>query len=344
MPRSEKQKLKLLILLRFLYRQTDEQHPAAMSQLLAELAACGVHAERKSVYADLSCLQDFGFEILHDRRGYWLDARTFELPELKLLVDAVQASRFISENKTRSLIRKLQTLCSRHEAQSLQRQVVISGRAKSASESIYYNVDLIQNAIAADRRIAFCYFDWNLDGTRRFRDSVYEAAPCALCWDNEFYYLIAETTRHGITHYRVDKMTQVSLLEQPRALSAQAKALDLASYTKRTFGMFTGVPQMVQLRMENTLAGVVIDRFGADTMLIPDGPAHFCFTIEAAVSPLFLSWIMMFGSRAEILSPLPVRDAFAALCREALSAYETPAAKGLDNSTNSYYNDSTNSY
>ena len=343
MPRKENQKSKPLLLARYLYTETDEFHPAPMAQLLAELARCGVPAERKSVYADLDCLRSLGFAVERDGRGYWLGARTFELAELKLLVDAVQASRFISEKKTRQLIGKLQTLCSRHEAADLKRQVVIAGRAKSGGESLYYNVDLIQRAIAGDRIVRFRYFDWALDGSRRYREGDRSCAPIALCWEGEFYYLIAETVEHGLTHYRVDKMTGVTITQLPRRLSEQAQNLDLAAYSQRTFGMFTGREQTVRLRFHNSLAGVVIDRFGAGSMLIPDGAQHFTFTTVCAVSPLFFSWLAMFSARAEILDPPAVREAYRTMLCEALQPWEDEKS-GLDNNSNSYYNEDTNSY
>lgn len=322
MARTENQKRKLLLLRDYLLRKTDEAHPASMTSLLKMLEEHDISAERKSVYSDLELLRDDGLDIIRDKDGYYVASRDFELAELKLLVDAVQASRFVTERKSRELISKLQTLCSEHEARLLNRDLALSGRGKTGNERIYYNVDALQTALADNRAVSFRYFDWAPDGTKAFRPGEYRADPIALCWDDEYYYLIAQTERHGITHYRVDKMQDIATLPEARSLKEEARNLDLAQYTNRVFGMFSGNVTRVRLRMENALAGVVRDRFGADVMLIPDGAEHFIFSAEVAVSPLFYSWVMMFGSRAEILSPNDVRTGFQTLLKQAQGNYE----------------------
>ena len=321
MARTENQKRKLLLIRSFLLEKTDEDHPVSMAAILAMLEEQGISAERKSVYADLDALREDGMDIVQSKGGYALASRTFELPELKLLVDAVQASRFITERKSRELISKLQTLCSQAEASRLNRNIAVSGRGKTLNESIYYNVDALQNAITDNQHIRFRYFDWAPDGSRAFREGTYEADPIALCWDDEYYYLIAETEKHGITHYRVDKMLSIQP-EGWRSLSRTAKNLDLAAYTNRVFGMFSGEVTRVRLRFDNSLSGVVHDRFGADAMLIPDGEDHFILSAEVAVSPLFFSWVMMFGARAELLSPDWARAGYLALLHEAEDHYK----------------------
>ena len=198
MARSSNQKLKLLVLKELFERRSDENHPLSMTEILDALAARGIKAERKSVYDDIACLQQFGMDILAARGpngGYFLAARPFELPELKLLVDAVQSSRFLTEKKSMQLISKLETLASVHEAGSLRRQVVVSGRVKTMNESIYYSVDLLHEAIARNSRIRFRYFDFDVDFSRRYRPGDYDASPYALCWQEENYYLIAHTVR-----------------------------------------------------------------------------------------------------------------------------------------------------
>lgn len=213
MARSEKQKLKLLYLKQILEEQTDENHPITTQQLVERLAEMGIRAERKSIYSDMACLQEFGMDVCtaHGRGGgYFLASREFELPELKLLVDAVQSSRFLSERKSVELISKLEKLASRYDAGSLRRQVTVSGRVKTMNESIYYNVDRIHDAIASDVQITFRYFDWGVDRERHYRDRLYTASPYALCWDDQNYYLIAHSERHGLTHYRVDKMMRIT--------------------------------------------------------------------------------------------------------------------------------------
>ena len=200
MPKSEGQKLKLLYLADLLRRETDEDHALSMSDILSRLEELGVHAERKSIYDDLRALEDYGMDIIATRGragGYQLAHREFELPELKLLVDAVQSSKFLSVKKSRELIRKLEGLASRWEAQSLQRQVYAVGRVKSMNESIYYSIDTIHTAISQDRQIAFRYFEWTMEKTVRYRrdGQLYERSPYALVWDDENYYLPTTTQR-----------------------------------------------------------------------------------------------------------------------------------------------------
>lgn len=323
MARSENQKCKLLYLKELFERQSDEEHLLSMQEILDALAARGVRAERKSVYDDIACLQQYGMDIVSVRGpngGYFLASRTFELPELKLLVDAVQSSRFLSEKKSMQLISKLETLSSRYAAGALRRQVAVAGRVKSMNESVYYSVDLLHEAIRKNSRITFRYFDYDLDGSRRYRPGTYAASPYALCWQDENYYLIAHSERHGLTHYRVDKMASITLTGEPRYMDAQTRGLDLAKYGRNVFGMFAGSREQVRLRFDRSLTGVVIDRFGRGTICVPDGPDAFICTVEVAVSPNFFGWLASFGARARILSPDSVREGFLALCRAAEDA------------------------
>lgn len=325
MARSDNQKLKLMLLARLLEQQTDEVHPVSAQQLIAALAEHGVKAERKSIYSDIAALQDLGMDIcLQNGKngGYYLASREFELPELKLLVDAVQASKFLSARKTVQLIRKLETLASRWDAGRLRRQVVVSGRVKTMNESVFYTVDQIHEAIAANRQIQFRYFEWGVDKQKHFRDRRYVASPYALCWENENYYLVAYSERHGITHYRVDKMAQLQMLDAPRIVNDETRALDVSKYGKNVFGMFGGEQMQVKMRFENPLAGVVLDRFGHDVMLIPDGDSHFTLTTGIAVSPVFFGWLAGFGGAAKIIFPQNAVEAYLELCKQSIAQYE----------------------
>ncbi len=325
MAKSENQKLKLLYLKQLFEQQTDEDHPISMAEILSALAARGIQAERKSIYDDIVCLQSFGVDIERQpgpKGKYFLASRAFELPELKLLVDAVQSSKFLSSRKSVALIAKLETLASVHQAGQLLRQVVVSGRVKSLNESVYYAVDCIHDAIAQNRQIRFRYFDYGPDGQRRERPGRYFASPYALVWSDENYYLIAHSEKHGLTHYRVDKMAALSVVDAPRLICDEARHLDLAKYGKSVFGMFAGQPVTVRMRFENALSGVVIDRFGKGVMLVPDGPEHFTATAEIAVSPVFFGWMAGFGGRAKLLTPQPVADEFLRFCRSAIAQYE----------------------
>ena len=325
MARAENQKSKILYLKKLLEEQSDEEHPLSAQTLIDKLDALGIPAERKSIYADIACLQEFGMDILLKRGasgGYYLASREFELPEIKLLIDAVQSSRFLSERKSAELSEKLSSLVSQSQRKALRRQTVLSGRIKSMNESVYYNVDSLHEAIAANSQIRFRYFDWTLKAERCYRPGVYTASPYALYWDNEYYYLIAHSERHGLTHFRVDKMTSISQTGQPRFFESKNGLPDLSQYGKSVFGMFSGKKEKVKLRFHNSLTGVVIDRFGRDALLIPDGDEHFLFTADITVSPTFFGWLSGFGGRAKILWPESVQREYMELCKLNLSQYE----------------------
>ena len=325
MPKSDNQKLKLLYIRDYLERNSDEAHPVGAQELITMLANHGIDCERKAVYSDIKALQDFGIDILNRRGkngGYYIGSRNFELPELKLLIDAVQSSRFLTEKKSRELIEKLCSHCSVHDARLVRRDVVVSGRVKSMNESIYYNVDTIQEAIAEKKQITFRYFDWGLDGQRKYRDKEYIASPYGLCQDNENCYLRAFSPRHGITSYRVDRMSDITILAEPRIPCPALTGRKLYEHAAQLFQMYSGDTTDVKLRFHRDLVNVVVDRFGRDTMLIPDGDEHFVFTVKVAVSPMFLSWVIGFGTKAKILHPAPVVEKCKALCMEALAQYE----------------------
>ncbi len=314
MAKSANQKLKLLYLMQFLLQRSDETHPITVQQMIDELAAHDIKAERKSIYDDLEALRVFGLDIVQSRgktTGYYVGAREFELPELKLLVDSVQSSKFITEKKTLSLIKKIESLASAYDAQLLQRQVYVRNRVKSMNESVYYNVDEISNAITQDKAIRFRYFDYSITKERKFRKdgAWYEISPWSLMWDDENYYMLGYDAEAGkLKHYRVDKMTEISALEQARDGKDLFREIDMSQYSKKVFGMFTGQLQKVRLRFENHLVGAVIDRFGSDTMILSSDENHFTVSVDVAVSPQFFAWVFGFGTAVEILSPENVRE------------------------------------
>ncbi len=325
MAKSEKQKLKLLYLRDFLRKNTDEKHPAPVQSIIAHLESKGIHAERKSIYDDLRLLEEYGMEI-HQKRGksggYYVTKRDFALSELKLLVDAVLSSRFLSGKQSMELIGKLAALSSSHESELMRREIVLAGRVKQDNEACFLNIDLLHQAIDQNSQIAFRYFDWGTDLKKHFRPNSYTASPYALLWDDENYYLIAHSQRHGLTHYRVDKMEDIQLTREPRAFTTESKEFSPAVYSREVFGMYRGKRQKVKLRFENTLAGVVVDRFGKDIMLIPDGKEHFTFTTDISVSPNFLGWLASFGGRAAILFPQNAVEEYRNFCLAALGALE----------------------
>ena len=321
MPKSPNQKMKPLLLQRILLERTDEDHGLTVTELIALLEEEGVAAERKSVYSDLQTLADFGLDIVKRKESgkvvYYVGARTFELPELKLLVDAVQSSRFITHKKSNQLIQKVEGFASRYQAQQLQRQVFVANRVKTMNESIYINVDKIYEAIAANRCITYRYLDWAFrDGAaggyeKQFRrqGKTYRISPWSLCWADERYYMIGFDSEAGlIKHYRVDKMLGIALTDEPRDGQEHFEHFDMAVYTRQVFGMFGGNEQTVTLRFENRLLGVVLDRFGEDVPIRREDADTFQVRVRVAVSPQFLSWVFSFGGGARIVSPAAVAD------------------------------------
>ena len=326
MAKSDNQKLKIFYILDYLQRNSHADHPVRASELTQMLEQHDIRCERKTVYSDIAALQDYGIDIVSipgKSGGYYIASRNFDLPELKLLIDAVQSSRFLTEKKSRELIEKLCKECSVHEAKLVRRDVVVSGRVKSMNETIYYNVDAIQEAIGQNRQITFRYFDWNLDGSRKYREKNYTASPYGLCQDNENCYLLAYSDRHGITSYRVDRMAQIQCLEESRIPCEELTGKNLVEYANRLFQMFAGDYLDVKMRFHRSLINVVVDRFGRENMLIPDGAEHFVFTARVALSPIFLSWVMSFGGKANILHPERAVDAFKSLCLESLAQYDS---------------------
>ena len=325
MPKSENQKLKIFYILDYLQRNSHQDHPVRASELIEMLKnRHDISCDRKTVYSDIAALQEYGIDIESvpgKNGGYYIASRNFELPELKLLIDAVQSSRYLTEGKSRELIEKLCNQCNEHDSKLLRRNVLVSGRVKSMNETIYYNVDAIQDAIAQNKQISFLYFDWDFGGKRRYRDKTYQASPYGLCQDNENCYLLAWSERYGVTHYRVDRMDKINVIEQNRIPCPELTGKALNEHAERHFQMFSGQEINVKLRFHRSLLNVVIDRFGKDTMLIPDGDEHFNFTVRVAVSPMFLSWVIGFGTKAKILYPQSVVEECKKLCLEAMEQY-----------------------
>ena len=326
MPKSYNQKLKIFYILDYLQKNSHQDHPVRAAELLTMLEQQhNIVCERKTIYSDIAALQDYGVDIVSipgKNGGYYIASRNFELPELKLLIDAVQSSRFLTEKKSRELIEKLCSQCSVYDARLMRRDVLVSGRVKSMNETIYYNVDAIQDAIAENRQITFRYFDYGLDGKRHYRNRNYQASPYGLCQDHENCYLLAHSERHGVTSSRVDRMSDIRLLDDPRTPCPELTGKALTEHANRLFQMYAGEQTAVKLRFHRSLINAVIDRFGREVMLIPDGEEHFVFTAEVAVSPMFLSWVIGFGQKAKILYPESVVQACQDLCREALAQYD----------------------
>ena len=308
MPKSPNQKQKLLVLARFLLQRSDEEHPLTIQDMIGELDRWGISAERKSLYDDMNTLQNFGLDVQcrkGSKGGWFIGEREFEMAELKLLVDAVQSSKFITRKKSDALIRKLEGLASAHQAKQLSRQVFVADRVKTMNESIYYNVDKLHSALSARRAITFRYFDYNSRKEKVFRreGGRYTVSPCGLVWDSENYYLVSWDHRHGeVRHYRVDKMAEIVMTDEHLQGEA-AGEFNMAGYAKKHFGMFSGTDAAVTLRCREERAGVVIDRFGQEAMLVPGGEGYFSVTVTVVVSPQFWGWLFSLGSDMELTAP-----------------------------------------
>ncbi len=329
MARSSFQKLKTTYVMLYLLQNSDEEHPVTVHQIIDYLDSKGISAERKSIYSDIEALQQLGLDVIMVDRGryhgYYVASRIFELPELKLLVDSVQSSKFITHKKTTELIKKIEQLASLHEAQLLNRQVFVKNRIKSMNESIYYNVDEIHSGISSNRKIRFKYFEYDVRKEKKFRrdGAYYVVSPYAMTWDDENYYLVAYETRLGrMVHYRVDKMADISVTDEERDGHDSFKAMDLAVYTQKTFGMFTGDEVNVHLRFDNYLVGAVLDRLGRDVFLVPDGVNHFTVRVDVVVSPQFFAWVLGFGDKAKILGPSTVVEQLRQYIRDVAAQYK----------------------
>jgi predicted DNA-binding transcriptional regulator YafY len=318
MPRKEGQKRKLLVLIALLARETDEHHPLSVPRLVELLAQNGVEAERKSIYDDIATLNDLPgspFEIVQSRGrggGYYMAATPFEVPELKLLVDAVYASRFITARKSKTLIEKLGRFVSRYEEETLDRKVLVSGRVKSTDEKILYTVDTLHTAITNGNQVTFRYCDWTMDKKMEPRrgGAAYIVSPWVLVWDGGNYYLIAYAgAEAGLRHFRVDKMTHTEALpDTAREGAAAYEKFDVNAYMQQMFGMFSGPVREVTLRCAAHLAGAMIDRFGTGPSLVPCGQKQFDIHVTVQVSPQFYGWVAGFAGSVEIVSPPEVRE------------------------------------
>lgn len=317
-------KLKLLYLVRFLQEETDEQHPKTLQDMLSYLAAHGITAERKSVYDDLELLSLYGMDVQSVRGktyGYFLGQRDFQLPELKLLIDVVQSSPFLTQSKSMELINKLEHLTSRPNARQLRRQVYVLGRVRTHNEQLYYAVDGLHTAINDDRQVTFRYFDWQPDGSKAYRrdGALYRVDPVALCVDRHYYLVSYDPAIEDYRHYRVDRMEGLTVTDTPR--DPLPEGFDLGRYVKTIFDMYNGRTETVRLRFDRALTNVVIDRFGADAHIRPDG-GSVVVSAPVEVGPTFFGWLAQFGPQAELLSPEDVRQEFAAHCRTTLELYQ----------------------
>lgn len=332
MAKNAMQKSKLIYLRKILLEETDEAHPLTLPQLVERLEGYGITAERKSLYSDLEILRSVGLDIVSQRMGrsvvYFVGEREFQLPELRLLVDAVQSSRFITHRKSTQLIKKLEELTSRPQAGELRRHVYVYDRVKADNERIYINVDALNTAITKKRKISFLYYKYNIHKEKELQNSgkPYKVSPYAMSWTNDNYYLIAYHPKYdALSHFRVDRMQEITVLDEPaqniRAVTGRLQ-LNVAEYSKGIFDMFPGEQKQISIRFDASLVGAVIDRFGEEVDITParDGKS-FVASVQAGISPTFYSWVMLFGAKAEILSPPEVRAEIFRLAGEIADRY-----------------------
>ena len=314
MPKSPNQKLKLLYLRDILLEKTDENNPMTVAGMIDQLGCYGIRAERKSIYDDLEALRVYGLDIEVSKRkttGYYVQHRDFELPELKILVDSVQASKFITHKKSAALIKKLESLCSSHDAKLLQRQVYVANRIKSMNESIYYNIDKIHNAIGASKKISFRYIEYTVTKEKQFRRNGerYIVSPYALaCNDDKYYMRGYEAASDKVKNFRVDKMNDINIMDAEREGQEHFTGLDMAVFAKKIFSMFEGEEETVRLEFADHLIGAAIDRFGKDIKIYKSDDHHFTTNVQVMVSRKFFGWLSGYGKDARIIGPQKVAD------------------------------------
>lgn len=328
MPKMPNQKLKLIYLSRILQERTDESHGMTLAEISAALGEYDISAQRKSLYDDLEALRLCGMDIRTVRDThvrYYLASHTFDFAELCLLIDAVQSSKFLTAKKSKELIRKLESLGSRYEASRLHRQVYFENRLKTENEEIYQTIATLHSAMAANRKIACKYFEWNSYKQRLFRKGGddYRISPWALIWDDEYYYLVAyDSDAEIVKHFRVDKMLKVRVLDEVREGEKLFSEIDMALYSQRVFGMYGGEQMYVRISADPSLAGVVFDRFGTELTVLNHND-QFEFAVKVMVSPTFYSWVLGFGGKMKILSPDFVAEQAATIAKEVVALYET---------------------
>lgn len=311
-------KLKLLYIRQYLEKYSDEDNIVKADELMEMLREKGIECERKSIYADIAALRDYGVDISTEKRGYRILNRDFELPELRLLMDAVQAANFISAKKSKELISKIGTLCSISQAKILDKQVYIENRNKCTNEEIYYNIDLVNKAILQKKKITFTYIkriiDEELKEIRR-EEKEFTVSPYALIWSNDHYYLVSNNSKYdNLMHTRIDRMKRVEITDDPSRdfseVSPYRSFFDSADYSGKLFNMFSGDTQKLTLRCDDSILEEMIDRFGEECSIkktAGDTEHKFILDTKCVCSEGLVSWIMQFGEKVEVVTPESLR-------------------------------------
>lgn len=325
---DSKQRLKLLYLLRILYEESDEESGLTMPQLIERLADHGVSAERKAVYRDLEALRAYGFDVATLPRRpvqYALRGRIFSQAELLLLVDAVQSSRFLTKTKSDSLVRSLRTLASKQHGRTLTRHVHVEGRIKMQNESVFYNVDVIQEALAKKRKVSFRYFKYDERKEQQLQRAGerYLETPVVLTYVDGCYYLVVYNDKHaGFATYRIDRMQSLMVSDEPATRNEAIASFDISTYEARVFGMFAGRPVKAALRVHCDAMGAVIDKFGRDVEVMALGDGWARVYVHVMEAPTFFGWLAQFDSTVSIEGPERLRTAYRDHLRSILEGYE----------------------
>lgn len=336
MPKPLNTKIKLLYLMKYFYERTDERHPVTVKDLIEYLADLGIKVERKTVYDDIDVLKSFGMDIVHKRTlpsGYYLASRDFGHAELKLLVDAVQASKFITRAKSRELIEKLEGLTSVHNARDLQKHVFLKTGVKSDNEDVYDNIETIHTALLDDKQISFQYFEWTLSKEQKLKKNGerYIVSPWELLRKDDNYYLIGIDEKSGIVkHYRVDKMLRLVLEQANRTGGEIFQEFDSAAFAAKTFGMFGGREEAVRIEFANKFVGVVLEHFGHDVILHKVDEEYFSVLVHVNVSTQFFGWLSGLGSGTKIVSPEKVKKDYIRFLKKALAVYNNRCEDKVD--------------
>ncbi|MBE6917967.1 MAG: WYL domain-containing protein [Ruminococcaceae bacterium] len=303
-------KIKLLKLLELLRLDTDEQHPMTTSRICARLDEMGIICDRRTLSKDIALLNEQGYEIMDipvgHEKGYYIDDRSFSIPELKILMDAVQAASFITDKKTAELLEKIAVLGGSHRAEILKGNIVNFKTTKHSNEQIFYNVDALEQAIDQQKKVLFRYFDLNEHGQKVYRREGhrYVVEPIALVFNEDNYYMLCYSSRHQKTStYRVDRMDSVTVLEDPITDTAVALKDEIGPYTEQVFKMYAGEAVDIVIEFHDNLIGVVFDKFGENTKMMRCGEHRCIATVKVQISPVFWGWLFQFAGEMKLLSP-----------------------------------------
>ena len=329
----QKSKLKLLYLVDILRKKTDENNYLAATEICDELSQLDIPAERKSIYNDIDILREYGFDIIHtgskNRGGYFLGAREFELAEIRLLSDAVQAANFISQKKTNQLVEKIESFASEKQAKILHSQVYVDNRPKCKNEEIYYTISLLDEAISAKVKVSFTYTKRRI--TEEFKTAKEEknftVSPYALIWSDDHYYLVCNNEKYNnLMHLRIDKIKHLEKTNLPARhfseVSDYKNHFDSADYASKLFNMYSGEPKPVEFICNNDTLEPMLDRFGENVKIQKYDDDHFVLRTNVAASEGLVSWIVQFGGRVKVKSPNDLIYSVKQKAAEILELYE----------------------